>query len=344
MAEGRELLRLPVIPLRAIAGRRPVRRLVVSWTILCVAWLAISSLVAYKLTHRLGARAEEVAPRPAWGRLQTHRLATRDGQEVGAWFVDGRGDAPSVLVLHGHKGRRWNSLGRAELLAAQGYAVLMLTLRAHGDSTGEFDDVGFGARNDVIAGVELLEARRPGRPVIVDGNSMGAAAAIFAARELGHRVRGYILESAYRDLRTAVWNRVEEALPPVLDLAAYAGLNVVAPVFLPHLDEISPLRAIAGIPEDVPVLILAGDSDRMARPDEARALHRQVASHGRLVFFPGAGHGDLFHDDPDLYTRSVLEFCREVAGARAGAPPDRAASVGERSDPRGSGGSAWAPG
>jgi alpha-beta hydrolase superfamily lysophospholipase len=203
-----------MVRLHEIAKRRLVRRLVVSWTILCLIWLALSSLVAYRLTHRLEARAEEVAPSPAWGPLESHRLKTRDGEEVGAWFVDGRGDAPSVLLLHGHKSRRWSSLGRAELLAAQGYAVLMLTLRAHGDSTGEFDDVGFGARHDVIAGVEFLEARRPGRPVIVDGNSMGAAAAVFAARELGQRIRGYILESPYQDLRVAVWNRARRLFRP----------------------------------------------------------------------------------------------------------------------------------
>src|SRR5262249_23479613 len=226
----------------------------------------------------------------------------------------GRPDAASVLVLHGHKAHRGHSLGRAELLAAKGYAVLMITLRAHGDSTGDFDDVGFGARNDVVAGVEFLEARRPGRPVIVDGNSMGAAAAVFAARDLGPRVRGYILESPYRDLRAAVWNRVEQALPPVLDLAAFAGLNLVAPVFLPHIDEISPLTAIVDIPEDVPVLILAGEADRMARPDEARALHEKVASHARLVFFPGAGHGDLLRAQPELYADTVLDFCRSVSG------------------------------
>ena len=207
-------MRLPVVRLRKIARRRPVRRLVVTSTILCVLWLAVCSVVAYKLTHRRGARAEEVAPSPAWGRLEGHRLRTRDGEEVGAWFIDGRPDAASVLVLHGHKGHRGHSLGRAEILAAEGYAVLMLTLRAHGDSTGEYDDVGFGARNDVIAGVDFLESRRPGRPVIVDGNSLGAAAAVFAARDLGHRVRGYILESPYRDLRAAVWNRVEQGCPP----------------------------------------------------------------------------------------------------------------------------------
>src|SRR6202020_2650456 len=130
--------------------------------------------------------------------------------------------------------------------------------------------------------------------------------------ELGGRVCGYILESPYRDLRTAVWNRVENALPPLLDLAAYAGLNLVSPLFLPHLDEISPLKAIAGIPEDVPALILTGGGDHMARPEEARALHGRVASHGRLVFFPGAGHGDLLNDRPELYRSAVMEFCREV--------------------------------
>jgi alpha-beta hydrolase superfamily lysophospholipase len=307
--------------------RRAVRRLIVAWAVLCAAWLLISMAVAYRLTHRLEARIDETAPSLAWGRLESRRIATRDGEEIGAWFVDGRADAPGVVVLHGHKGKRGNSLGRAELLAAQGYAVLMVTLRAHGDSTGDYDDIGFGARHDVVAAVEFLEARRPGLPVIVDGNSMGAAAAVFAARELGHRVRGYILESPYQDLKVAVRNRTELALPPVISQAAYAGLRLVAPLFLPHLDEISPLLAIAGIPDDVPVLIMAGEADRRARPEEARALHGRVATHGRLMIIPGADHGDLLHAARDLYTRTILEFCREVTSpariSSSGPSPNR---------------------
>jgi len=145
------------------------------------------------------------------------------------------------------------------------------------------------------------------------GTSMGAAAAIFAAGELRHRVQGYILESPYQDLKVAAWNRTEVYLPPVLSHAAYLGLRIVGPLFLPHLDEISPLKAIGGIPDDVPVLILAGDADRLARPEEAQALYRPVAAHGTLVLFPDAGHHNLPGSAPDLFNQTVLKFCRQIA-------------------------------
>jgi fermentation-respiration switch protein FrsA (DUF1100 family) len=116
------------------------------------------------------------------------------------------------------------------------------------------------------------------------------------------------LGAPYQDLKIAVWNRVENALPPGLSHLAYGGLRLVSPIFVPHLDEICPARAIGAIPADVPVLILAGAADRLARPEEARTLYEQVASHGKLVFIPGAGHGDLLGSAPELYTQTVLEF------------------------------------
>jgi alpha-beta hydrolase superfamily lysophospholipase len=276
--------------------------------VLAVVWLVISLAVAHALTRRHGPRIAEAMPEIGDWKLESHRLRTSDGEELGAWFVNGTDNGPSVLILHGHAGKRWNSLRRGELLWSHGCSVLMISLRAHGDSTGDFDDAGYGARRDVYAAVEFLERRRPGRPVIVDGNSLGSAAAIFAAGELGHRVAAYILECPYQDLKIAVWNRVDNSLPSGLSHAAYGGLRIASLFFLPHLEEICPAKAIGGIPADVPVLILAGAADRLARPEEARTLYDRVASHGRLVFVPGARHGDLLASSPELYSRTVLEF------------------------------------
>ena len=165
--------------LRFLANRR-VRRWLIAMSVGLIFWLLISLTVAYALTRRHGPRSDEAVPNLGDWKLETHRLKTSDGEELGASFAEGRAEGPSVLVLHGHGGRRSHSLRRAKLLATQGCAALMISLRAHGDSTGEFDDAGYRARRDVCAAVEFLERRRPGRPIIIDGNSMGAAAAIFA--------------------------------------------------------------------------------------------------------------------------------------------------------------------
>jgi uncharacterized protein len=292
-----------------------VRRVGFALGIVSLLWLIASVAVAYRLTHRPHPRFEELAPNVSWGRgpLEEHRIKTNDGEDLGAWFMDGRDDFPGVLLLHGNRGSRTNSLSRAKVFASQGYAVLMISLRAHGDSSGEYHDIGFSARQDVIAAVDFLRIRRPGQPVVVMGTSMGAAAATFAANDLGRRVQGYILESPYQDLKIAAWNRTKAYLPPVLSHLAYVGLRIVGPLFLPHLDEISPLKAIGGIPEDVPVLILAGDADILARPAEAQALYRQVAAHGRLVLFPGVGHHNLPGSVPDLFNPPVIDFCKEIA-------------------------------
>jgi pimeloyl-ACP methyl ester carboxylesterase len=224
-----------------LTRRRLVRGTIASLG-LVVLWLAISTVAIIRLTGRPRPRFDEPVPFVTWGKLVEQRFQTRDGHDIGAWFIDGHPDAASILILHGNKGSRTNSLKYAEFLAPAGFAILMPSLRCHGDSSGNFHDIGYGARQDVISAVEFLEKRRPGRPIIVLGTSLGAATATYASEELRHRIRGYILESPYQDLKTAVWNRTHTYLPSPIHQIAYAGLRLAGLAVLPHLDEISPSR------------------------------------------------------------------------------------------------------
>jgi pimeloyl-ACP methyl ester carboxylesterase len=277
-------------------------------------WLLVCFAAAYHLTRRAAPRHDEPAPQVAWGQVEPLRLRTSDGLDLGGWFVPGSDDGPSVLLLHGNSCNRSQSLPAAEVFARAGCSVLMISFRAHGDSGGNYNDIGWSARRDVLAAVDWLEQRRPGKPIIVRGLSLGAAAAVFAAKELGTRVRGYILECPYQDLKTAVRNRTELWLPPVIDRIGYAGMRLVSFLILPDLEQVSPVHRIADIPASVPILILAGEADAYARPFEARALQERVASHSRLVFFAGAGHGPPVDADPELYRREVLRLLHDATG------------------------------
>lgn len=239
-------------------------------------------------------------------------MSTRDGQKIGAWLLRGNEDAPSVLLIHGNGGSRRQCLDLAQIFSRQQGTILLISLRAHGDSTGEYNDIGYGARLDIIAAVEFLEHLRPGKPILIHGTSLGAAAATFASGELGARVQGYVLECPYKDLKTAVRNRTENSLPPLLDWCAYQGLLIVSPLVIPHLREIAPVNAITGIPEQVPVLILAGGKDRRARPEEAKALHDRVRSHGSLSLYKNADHLRLHLSEPERYEDEILDFFGRV--------------------------------
>ena len=296
-------------------SRRKRLRTLVSLVFLAIfLWLLSSYGVAYWGTRRSRPPFHEPIPAITWGKIESFRITTDDREELGAWFIDGNADRPVILLLHGNGGRRHDCLKQAEFLAHSGFTTMMISLRAHGDSTGTVNDLGFSARQDVMAAVRWLKEKCPERPIAVWGSSLGAAAAIFAAKDLGSQVSGYILECPYQDLHTAVRNRTEIYLPPLLDRVAYVGLRIVSPLVLPNADQISPFEAITSMPEEIPVLILAGGADRRARPEEANAIYRRIHSQANLVMFEDADHMKLLQTEPERYRQVVLAFLNKIVG------------------------------
>lgn len=281
-------------------------------TILVVLWLMLSLAMAYSLTRRKYARRSESVPTVTGFQIEDSRVQTRDGEDIAIWFVDASTDRPIVLLIHGNGGNRESCWPRAKLLLQNGYSILLISCRAHGDSSGEYNDCGWSARLDVIAAAEWLRQRQPGKRLILWGASLGSAAAVFAASELNPSVDAIILECPYRDLDTAVWNRCSNQLPPVLDFIAYAGLRMGAIIFLPRLSEISPINSIDKIPHQARVLILAGQEDTRARPAEATALHERIKSRSQLKIFKGADHLKLQQTAASEYERVILDFVRQV--------------------------------
>lgn len=279
----------------------------------CACWLGSGWAFARRLSARVRPPFAE-APPASWRGppFEASRLRTRDGEELGLWFAPApreARDAPTLLLLHGNGASRASCLEQAALGAREGCALALLALRAHGESSGARNDFGWSARADVVAAVDWLERRRPGAPVVVWGRSLGAAAALFAAPELGSRVAGYVLECPYPDLATAALRRFELHLPAPLARCARAWLWTGARLALPALAGPSPCEAARELP-DVPVLVLAGSADRRAPPEDARRVAQAAGARARLVVIEGGGHLALRAADPaahDAALHALLE-------------------------------------
>lgn len=103
-----------------------------------------------------------------------------------SYTVEGAG--PLVVAVPGMGDLRSSFRELVSPLVAAGYRVAITDLRAHGDSDTTFRDFGdIATARDMIALIEEL-----GGPAVILGNSMGAAAAAWAAAERPDLVAGLV--------------------------------------------------------------------------------------------------------------------------------------------------------
>jgi uncharacterized protein len=298
---------------RKFPSKTWAKRIAVGGLLLVALWLLASYIVVYKFTRRARPMFDEPPPSAIAETIEPLRLTAIEGEQIGAWFIAGKSDCPVVLILHGNGASRTACLRQAELVGSIGCGALLVTFRAHGDSTGELNDFGYSARHDVIAAARWLQSNHSGRPIVVWGQSLGSAAALFAAEDLGNQISGYILECPYRDLRTAVWNRLNQRLPLPLNYVAYTGMKIVSPLVVPHAKQISPLNAAAKLPPSIPVLILAGGIDERAFVAESQAICDCCKDRSQLVVFENADHLKLIDTDEAAYRKAAIEFIEKCS-------------------------------
>ena len=274
-------------------------------------------LVAAWMLVRPGSRRNyDCIPRMRYGRLEPLTLLASDGVRLHAWALLSR-DAPPdhwVLLLHGYRSDRSALQLRARFFSRRGFNVLLLHFRGHGGSDRARISYGYHERRDVAAAFEFIRSLRPGHRarIGINGISMGAAAAAYSVGGGEIDPEWMILESCYDNIRHALANRLARrvgySLTPFL---AWPVELVVEQLARLRAKDLDPAKALENA--RCPVLLMAGDSERVLKMVEIEYLFGCIPEPKRLVVFPGAGHEDLLALNPRRYAREVSKFLREFA-------------------------------
>ena len=109
-------------------------------------------------------------------------LTANDGVELHGWYVHSQNGA-AVILLHGHSGNRLAVRQQAETLIGAGFGVLMMDLRAHGQSGGKRFGRSELLVGDVLTAVAYLSKRADvnAAGIGVYGVSVGGMMALHAA-------------------------------------------------------------------------------------------------------------------------------------------------------------------
>ena len=253
--------------------------------------------------------------------FETRTVVAKDGTPLETWRVpavsgsaDGDAKAPVVVMFHGYISCKADMLPIAAEFRGMGFEVWMVDFRGSGGSGGMTTSIGFHEAEDVIAVAQETRTASPGRPLVLFGSSMGAAAILRAASLGGFEADALIIECPFNRLLTTVANRCTlmglPQFPIAESLVFWGGVQLGFDGF-------------AHNPEDyaaqvrIPTLLLHGGRDTRVRLEEAERIRDRLGSHGTWVLFPELGHQSYAQAEPVAWRQAVGEFLNSLLGAAA---------------------------
>ena len=222
-------------------------------------------------------------------------FSTADGLTLSGWFVN-RTETPefTVIVFNGNAGNRAFRAPLADALAASNLAVLLFDYRGFGGNPGSPTEEGLARDARAARDYAVSRADVDRRRLVYFGESLGTA----VATRVGGRIPAGGADSA-------VAVHVDDRHRP----HHYAFL----PVRWLLRDRYATIERIARV--NSPLLVIAGDSDRIVPIAYSRQLYDAANDPKSLLVISGADH----NDDSLLAGRemiaAMLRFLRNLAEA-----------------------------
>lgn len=243
----------------------------------------------------------------------------------------------TVFLMHGAYGSKDYFRHEIETLVRAGLRVVAWDAPGYGLSPIPAD--GLRIERMAEAAVRLLE-RMGSRSNILLGHSMGGIIAPAAAVMAPDRVHGLVIsatvasfsQKSEADRKTFLAERIEPlrqgksfretagavvgamfapgSSGPLVELVREVALGTSTETFIAaieaivHYEGVETLRKVR-----VPTLLLAGQHDKVGRPDGMQAIQTAFIPHAEFHVLPHSAHYG-FAEEPALFNQLVLDFIR----------------------------------
>ncbi len=261
-------------------------------------------------------RSTDFSATPAAFNLEyqdVHFPSRDSGIEIAGWWIPRAGSSRAIVMVPGRGENRTSEFYSHFLdLAAQlntfqgrGFNILMIELRAHGLSGGEYSTWGVGERHDVEGAVDWIKQRGiPAAGIGALGASLGATSCVYATAD-DPDISALVTDGSGIDDYANIdrsWSRFSGT--PQIFLPA--GLLMERLVYGYDMRTLRPVEAMKRIPPR-PFLLIYGSKELPASSDRRRVLN-QALPNANLWVVEGAAHTGAYTATPQAYLAKVGAF------------------------------------
>lgn len=267
-----------------------------STLILITLGLLVLTAVLLPLVIRLAYRAPKVreqhTPEDLDLPYQAMRIPAANGKFLFAWFIplpEGVESGPAVAVMHGWGGNAGHMLPFASMLHDQGYAVLLLDARNHGQSDTDGHSSMPRFAEDLEHGLNWMrrQPRIDQQRLFLLGHSVGAAATLLLASRRKD-LAGVISIAAFAHPRELMRRQMQSHHIPYRPIG-WLLLCYIQWAIKANFDDIAPSNTIRQI--SCPVLLIHGEKDSVVPASDARKIYaNRLDERVQLLLLPRVGH------------------------------------------------------
>jgi uncharacterized protein len=235
-----------------------------------------------------------------------HSIPVGEDVLLEAWFMPCEAAKGLVMLFHGYGSCKDKLLPEARAFHDLGYSTVLVDFRGSGGSNQRVTTIGFLEAEDVVKSVEYARnLKEADQPLILYGDSMGAAAVLRAIAVYNVRPDGIVIEGVFDRLLSAVRNRFHSmgvpSFPAAEFLVFWGGVQFQFAGFSHNpADYAEKVRC--------PVLMLHGEKDPRTPPEQSRIVYDKLAGRKSFESFPGVKHTSCFAADPVRWESVVGRF------------------------------------
>ena len=221
-----------------------------------------------------------------------------------------------ALCVHGYKSSSYGDFGAIGLqLWREGYNVVMVDDRAHGESGGKYIGMGVMDSDDVLAWCQYLVLQK-GRDIeiVLHGMSMGAATVLMTAakQSLPVQVKGVVADCGFSDGVRLVPVLAGIGLQGAAKALLLRTLDLYARMFAGYsLYDAVPVKSVPHI--KLPVLFIHGGVDDYVPLSMVHELYGACKAPKELYIAEGAWHACIFVCNKEAYTERLRSFYSSIS-------------------------------
>lgn len=249
-----------------------------------------------------------------YSKLEFEKLCIKSKDEktlIGYYLNTYKESKKLIIIIHGYTANHFRSAQYIDFFTKEGFNILLIDVRSHGESEGIYATYGFKEEEDLKIWIEFMK-NKLGKDCTIGlhGHSMGAATVANYSNKCDEAVKFIIAEAPYSRSKEIIKYQLKMAKAPFFPVYPCVNFKIKRRCEF-SLEEVNPINSVKE--SNVPIMFIHGDEDKTI--PYKMSIDMYVAKKKgikELYIVSGANHLNTYGKDVELYEEKIKYFLMRV--------------------------------